>query len=238
MKVVKQLIGWAIALLLLVWRLFCRRLVIHDPRPALRRQGRPYIYALLHAHQAAAVFVNDDKVMSAMVSRSDDGELLVPSLKVRRVIPVRGSTRSKGRDKGGREALQSLAALLRQGVPTLLAVDGPTGPRNHVHRGVAELALDTGAAVLPVIVLPSRRFILRGTWDRFQIPKPFCTLRLIFADAIEPARYSDAETLRAELGRALTALEREHDAAEAALCLEHVARRAEQVATKTAPVPK
>jgi lysophospholipid acyltransferase (LPLAT)-like uncharacterized protein len=234
MKLAKQLAGWIVAGLLLVWRLFCRRRVYHDPRPALRKLGRGYIYALLHAHQVAAVFVNDDRRMSAMVSRSDDGELLVPSLRVRRVIPVRGSTRSRGRDKGGRAALDGMADLLRQGVPGLLAVDGPLGPRNHVHRGVAELAMATDAAVLPVLVVPSRRWILRGTWDRFQIPKPFSTLRLIFGPPLEPKSFADPELLRLELGRALNALEVEHDPDEAARCLEHVTLREARAQTKAA----
>jgi hypothetical protein len=215
-----------------VWRLFCRLVVINDPRPALRLAGRPYIYALLHAHQVAAVVINDDRLMSAMVSRSDDGELLVPSLRVRRVIPVRGSTSSRGKDKGGSKALQGMADLLKRGVPGLLAVDGPLGPRNIVHRGVAELARDTGAAVVPVVVLPSRRFILRGTWDRFQVPKPFSTIRLIFADPIEPSAFADTESLRLEIKRALTTLEATYDADEAERCLEHVKARSDRAARK------
>jgi lysophospholipid acyltransferase (LPLAT)-like uncharacterized protein len=232
MKLVKQFFGWMLALVLLVWRLFCRLVVINDPRPALRRAGRPYIYALLHAHQVSAVFINDDRLMSAMVSRSDDGELLVPSLRVRRVIPVRGSTSSRGKDKGGSEALQGMADLLRRGVPGLLAVDGPLGPRNIVHRGVAELARDTGTTIVPVVVLPSRRFILRGTWDRFQVPKPFCTIRLIFADPIEPTAFADAESLRLEIKRALTTLEATYDADEAERCLEHVKALSDRSARK------
>src|SRR6185312_15492896 len=105
MRVLRKLIGWVIAMLVVVWRLTCRYRVVHDPRPALREAGTPYVYALLHAHQVAAVFVNDERRLAAMVSRSGDGELLVPSLKVRRVRPVRGSSRSATRDKGGREAL-------------------------------------------------------------------------------------------------------------------------------------
>src|SRR6185436_3062238 len=109
------LTGCAGALLVLLWRLTCRRRVIDDPRPALRAQGRSYIYALLHAHQLSALVVNDDHRMAAMVSRSVDGDRLVPILRARRVLAVRGSTRSRGNDKGGRPALAQLATLLRAG---------------------------------------------------------------------------------------------------------------------------
>ena len=98
MRWLSRLAGWVLALLVLLWRLSCRYRVENDPRPALRAAGRPYAYALLHAHQIAAVFVNDEPRMAAMVSRSADGELLVPSLVLRRVRAVRGSSRKGARD--------------------------------------------------------------------------------------------------------------------------------------------
>jgi lysophospholipid acyltransferase (LPLAT)-like uncharacterized protein len=214
-KYVNRLLGWPGGLLVLVWRLTCRYRVFDDPRPAIRASGRAYIYALLHAHQLAGVFVNDDHRMAAMLSRSADGDLLAPSLMLRRITPVRGSSRSGSRDKGGRKALHELMGHVRRGVPALIAVDGPRGPRNHVHRGVAELALETGVPVLPVIVLPSRRWLLTRAWDRFQIPKPFCTIRLIFGPPIEPSAFEQAPDLLEKISRALNELERLHDPAEA-----------------------
>jgi len=216
------LVGCAAAALVLVWRATCRRRVIDDPRPALRAEGRGYIYALLHAHQLSALVVNDDRRMAAMVSQSVDGDRLVPILRARRVVAVRGSTRSRGRDKGGRSALAQLATLLRGGVPALLAVDGPLGPRNHVHRGVIELAQDTSAAILPVVVVPSRRWILPRTWDRLQIPKPFSTLRLAFDTPISVRADESPDDARARVAAALDALERRRDPAEASS--RHLAR--------------
>jgi hypothetical protein len=69
---------------------------------------------------------------------------------------------------------------------------------------------------LPVVgVLPSRRWFLTKTWDRFQIPKPFCTLSLIFAEPILPREDEDAEALRVRVARAMNALERKYDPDEA-----------------------
>lgn len=209
-------LGWVGALLLLAWRATCRYRVIDDPRPALRRAGRPYVYALLHAHQISAVFVNDEERLAAMVSRSLDGDMLVPSLRVRRVVAVRGSTRTRTRDKGGRRALDGLAALVEQRVPGLIAVDGPRGPRNFVHSGVVELARRTGAAVLPTLVLPRRRIILTPAWDRLQVPAPFTEVRLIFGPPLEiPGELSTAQGRR-RIRDALLALERRYDPTEAA----------------------
>ncbi|HXJ33149.1 MAG TPA: DUF374 domain-containing protein [Candidatus Eisenbacteria bacterium] len=214
----RSLVGWICALLLLVWRRTCRYGVENDPRPALRRAGKPYAYALLHAHQISALFVNDEERMAAMVSRSGDGDALVPLLTVRRVIAVRGSSRSRsGKDKGGRVALEELSDLARQCVPVLIAVDGPQGPRGRVHRGVVELARQTGAMILPTMVLASRHWTLTRAWDRFQIPKPFCRMRLIFGEPIDPADHED-DDLRAYVEARLAELEAATDPEEARLC--------------------
>jgi lysophospholipid acyltransferase (LPLAT)-like uncharacterized protein len=228
----RYLTGWAAALLVLLWRLTSRRRVIDDPRPPLRAQGRGYIYALLHAHQISALVVNDDRRMAAMVSRSADGDRLVPILRARRVRAVRGSTRSRGRDKGGRPALDQLATLLRAGVPALLAVDGPLGPRNHVHRGVVDLSRETAAAILPVVVVPSRRWILFRAWDRMQIPKPFCTLRLAFDAPIYVGADESVTDACARIAHALDELERRHDPIEAGS--RHFARGREPRSTSAA----
>ncbi|MEK7705259.1 MAG: DUF374 domain-containing protein [Myxococcota bacterium] len=216
MTALRTLAAWLAAFVLLAWRLTCRYRVVNDPRPRLRRAGRAYVYALPHAHQLAAVFFSDERA-AAMVSRSADGDLLAPSLRLRRVRPVRGSTRKGTRDKGGQAALEEIGRLLGEGVPGLLAVDGPRGPRLHVHRGVASIAQQHGAVILPTIVLPSRRWILPRTWDRFQIPKPFCRIELIFGEPIDTtASDGDVESLRERVRCALVTLEATHDPTEAA----------------------
>ncbi len=212
MKRLNLLLGWLLGLVLVCWRITCRYRIENDPRPALRAGNTPYIYALLHAHQLAAVFVNDEPDMAAMVSRSADGDLLAPSLHLRRVRAVRGSSRKAGVDKGGQEALDLLGVLVQQRIPALLAVDGPRGPRGHVYRGVITLAQRTGATILPTAVIPSRRIILHRSWDRFQIPLPFAAVRLIFGAPIVPT--DNTEALQAQLGSALAELEATHDAAE------------------------
>ena len=210
-------VGWLLALLVLLWRLSCRAVVRGDPRPRLRADRRPYVYAILHAHQVAAVLINDDPGIAAMLSRSSDGDLLAPSLRVTGVLAMRGSTRRKGRDKGGREALALLEEHTRSGHPSLLAVDGPTGPRNHVHRGVVDLARRTGAVIIPCVIVPSRRWILRRSWDRFQIPQPLCRLSMTFSAPLDPNAHPDDARLRGMVHAALDELERHADPVEAEL---------------------
>lgn len=210
-------LGVCIAAFVFLWRASCRyRIAPGDPRPALRRQGRPYVYALLHAQQLAAVFCSDEKRLGAMVSRSTDGDLLVPSLRLRGITPVRGSSRRGQVDKGGMAALQTLIAMAKNHTPALLAVDGPRGPRNRVHRGAIYLAQQSGGVILPVAALPTRRWILARTWDRMQLPKPLSRITLHFAPMIETAVDSDREQLRQAVQDALLTLEQQLDPQEAA----------------------
>jgi len=207
--------AWAGALLIVLLRLTCRRrLLTADPRIALHESGTGFTFALLHAHQLAAIFYNDERRMRAMVSRSTDGDFLVPVLRLRRVEAVRGSTRTRTGYKGGREALARLKEGVLEGIPALIAVDGPLGPRNSVHRGIAELAIATGRPVVCAAIIPSSRWFLRRTWDRFQIPKPFCRLQMSFAPLIEP-NGDDVEALRGRILEMLNRLERQADPGEA-----------------------
>jgi len=214
MRLLRFLAGWLAAIIILFIRWSSRIIWHDDPREALRRDRRPYAYAILHCHQVGAVIAGEPTT-GAMVSRSADGDLLVPSLRVRGIVPVRGSTRLKGQDKGGTAALDRLVDHVHAGFPGYLAVDGPRGPRNHVNLGIARLAKETGAVVLTCSPLPVRRWILTKTWDRFQIPKPFTRLHVYFGEPLQCGEEESIEDFRRRVEEALIALEVEHDPVEA-----------------------
>lgn len=202
-RIVMAIVAFGLSLVVRLWARSCRVKVICDPRPQLRLQGRPYVYALLHEHQVAAVLANDEPRMAAMVSRSDDGDLLVPSLRARGVLAARGSGGGRAGRKGAETALRQLIALNRGGVPVLLAVDGPRGPRGVVHGGVVTLARATGAMILPVAVVAKRALILGRTWDRTQVPFVGTTLHLVFASPIALTPQSQVAEVQQRIACAL-----------------------------------
>ena len=212
MKLVRYAIAFLGGLLVLLWRLTIRS-VFHDPdpRPPWRAAGRGYVIVLLHAHQLAAIVANDERRMVAMVSRSADGDFLVPPLRLRRVWTVRGSSRTRNRDKGGSQALHGLIQKVGAGWVALIAADGPRGPRNEIHLGAAKAAQATGAPILPAVVVPTRRWIMTRAWDRFQIPKPFCRIDVHFGEPIEVAAGDDLVVVTARLKATMDALERRWD---------------------------
>ena len=219
-------VAWLAATAILLLRASCRVRLHGDPRPGLRARSQPYVYSVLHAHQVAAV-IDGERGTGAMVSRSADGEILIPSLRLRGIIPIRGSSRQTGRDKGGLVALDELIEHVVGGAPAYLAVDGPRGPRNRVHKGIAVLAQRSRAAVVNVVAVPTRRWILTGTWDRMQIPKPFCTIHAFFGEPLGPAEGESVERFRHRIETALNKLERTNDPIEAGLAQAQSSRRAE-----------
>jgi lysophospholipid acyltransferase (LPLAT)-like uncharacterized protein len=163
--------------------------------------------------------IDREKGTAAMVSQSADGELLLPGFWALGIKAIRGSGRSQEHDKGGRSALKQLIAHVLNGLPAYLAVDGPRGPRNHVRKGIAVLSRETGAAVLNVVAVPSRRWIIRGTWDRLQIPQPFCRIDGYFAEPLWPRGTETVEQYRLRIETSLNELEARHDPVEAAACV-------------------
>lgn len=188
----------------------------NDPREALRKAGQPYIYAVLHAHQVSAI-MDAEPGTGAMVSRSADGQIIVPILRIRRCIPVRGSSRKRGQDKGGRAALEALVEHVSSGRPGYLAVDGPRRPRGRVHKGVSLLARRTGAVVVTIVPIASRRWTLSRAWDRLQIPKPFCTINGYFGEPLSIREGESLEAFARRIEHTLADLEQQHDPDEAAL---------------------
>lgn len=214
MKFSTRIGGHAIALMVRLLRATCRIRLHDDPRPGLREAGQPYVYAVLHAHQLATIFDAEPGV-AAMVSQSGDGDLLIPLLRMVGIRPIRGSSRRRGQDKGGLQALEQLTAHVAGGQPAYLAVDGPRGPRNRIRKGIAQLAIATGATVLPAAAIPTRRWILRRAWDRMQIPKFFATIDGYFGLPLVAEPGESVEQFRRRIEVAINALEAQHDPAEA-----------------------
>lgn len=107
--------------------------------------------------------------MAALVSASRDGGMLTRVLELYNIVPIRGSS-----SRRGAQALVELNSSAAKGLDISITPDGPRGPRYQIHPGVITLAQLTGLPILPITYHLSRKITLKS-WDRFQIPLPFCT---------------------------------------------------------------
>ncbi|TWU03890.1 lysophospholipid acyltransferase family protein [Neorhodopirellula pilleata] len=216
----KKSISAKIGALLTLWffnfvRRSVRLHVTNDRREQIKRDStRQFIYAILHAHQVAAVALSDPNT-GALVSRSRDGDIVVPLLKACGCVPIRGSS-GQGR-KGGATALTQMIRHVQSGHPAVLAVDGPKGPRGKVQKGIAMLAQKTGVPILPVVMVPQRRYILAKAWDRLQLPMPTSVLKCRFGDPIYAHEHDDLDEISRRVEASLAWLEHCVDPEEAQL---------------------
>lgn len=214
MKLSRRLLGWLVAAIMLLLRATCRVRIANDPRPALRAAKQPYVYSILHAHQVA-IAIRREPNTAAMVSRSEDGELLMTAFAALGIRSIRGSNARKEGQRGGKAALQELIDYVGHRRPAILAVDGPRGPRNKVRKGIAVLSQRSGAVVLNVVAIPNRRWIISKVWDRLQIPQPFSRIDAYFAEPIAPKADEGVELYRRRIEESLNQLEELNDPHEA-----------------------
>lgn len=125
---------------------------------------------------------------SALISASRDGAIMADFVSRFGFGAVRGST-----SRRGASALLQLADLLSAGNDTAIIPDGPRGPVYVVGPGIIFLAQKSKTDIVPVNLEFSRYWRL-GSWDRFILPKPFATVRVIFGKRYHVAdTNSDAE---------------------------------------------
>ncbi|MEE2937061.1 MAG: DUF374 domain-containing protein [Planctomycetota bacterium] len=214
--------GWLLALLVIALRWTCRVRFATDYRPEMSKQGIPYVFAVLHAHQVSGLVASDPGMVS-IVSRSVDGEIIVPLIRMLGHEPIRGS--SGPHRKGGSSALKGMTDRIRDGQNGILTIDGPRGPRGHVQPGISLLAKNTGAAVLCAVAISERRWILTRAWDRLQIPRPFTRINVAMSAPIYSDRDESLEDFADRIAKCLHELELQYDPTEAAKTIAPAAAR-------------
>jgi hypothetical protein len=137
------------------------------PVKQARSQG-PVIFALWHDELFSPSYLHRHEGVIAVVSSSQDGELLAQVLSRLGYQLARGSS-----TRNGMQAVrQVLEHMQRTKADAVLTVDGPRGPRHQVKEGAVYLAAKSGLPVVPVRVHmhPVKRF--HKAWDKFQLPLP------------------------------------------------------------------
>jgi len=140
---------------------------------------------------------------SILVSGSKDGEIIARILEKQGHEPIRGSS-----TRGGLRALSRLIKGLKENTkPAVIIPDGPQGPRFIVQPGVIALAKKTGSPILP-ISYSAKKIKVFNSWDRFILPLPFTTCRIIYGNPVYVPQEADREMeskcriqLEAELNR-------------------------------------
>lgn len=132
---------------------------------------------------------------TALVSASGDGRIIGDLVARHGFGIVHGSS-----SRQGASALLRLQAVLAPGHIVGLIPDGPRGPAYRLAPGIVYLAQKSGAPILPMNMEFARCWRLKS-WDRFMLPKPFSTVRLIFGPLHRVASTASEEEFENERRR-------------------------------------
>jgi lysophospholipid acyltransferase (LPLAT)-like uncharacterized protein len=150
---------------------------IEKVRPIL--ESKRFILAFWHSRLLLVNYLFKGWKGVALVSRSEDGEIIARIVHQQGHDTVRGSTK-----KGGLRALAQQIKLLNEtDRPAVVIPDGPQGPRFKVQPGVVILAQKTGCPILP-ITYSARKMKVFNSWDRFILPRPFTKCRAIYGNPV------------------------------------------------------
>jgi lysophospholipid acyltransferase (LPLAT)-like uncharacterized protein len=178
-----------------------------DPEVA-RRLGRRYIYAFFHEVMLFPAYYWAWPEMHILISDHRDGELITQVIRRLGFGVVRGST-----TRGGARALREMTLRIDRG-NLCVTPDGPRGPRQHVHQGLAYLASRTGLPVVGAGMAFQDPWRARS-WDRFCVPRPFCKAACVGPPAVSVPSDADRDAIEAariEIERRMHAATREAEA--------------------------
>jgi lysophospholipid acyltransferase (LPLAT)-like uncharacterized protein len=172
-----RLVGWTSQI---IW-------VNRSIRDEQEASGKGFIYAFWHGRQVFLVYLHRGDQLSTIISRSRDGEIIARVCAFFGLGAVRGSS-----SRGGGTALLKMHELLNHGQRVAFTPDGPKGPLRQIQPGVLFLARKTGCPIVPVAFGAKKKWIFRGRWDEFVVPKPLNRIAMVYG---EPIRISADDSM-------------------------------------------
>lgn len=136
----------------------------------------PFILCFWHGCMLPVWRYFSNKNAYAVVSMSKDGEILSELLKRWGFSLIRGSS-----SKGGKEVLNDIQSVCRTNT-VLITPDGPRGPERQFKVGAAVAAHKTGVPIVLCGVQIEKAKVFTKSWDKFRLPLPFTTIRLVFSE--------------------------------------------------------
>ena len=144
----------------------------------------------------------------ALVSSSQDGDILAHFLKRKGLICARGSSRTKAIE--ATKELIRLAKLHHANIA--FAIDGSKGPRHEVKPGVFALSHFLDYNICFVVARASHRYIFQKSWDKSYIPLPFSRISIYFGFASDPITkkaYRESKDLSLQLKEVMLCVKKE-----------------------------
>jgi len=141
-------------------------------------EKKNFVAAFWHGSMMIGWFIHRNGNAAALVSQSKDGDVLAAILEKWNYNVVRGSSST-----GGSDALTAMIFLMREDYSLIITPDGPRGPICKMKAGAVITAKRSNVPLFLVGIGIKNKIILKS-WDRFEVPKPFSKVVVIYSDPI------------------------------------------------------
>lgn len=192
----RRALGAALGLFARAWTRSLRLRLVADPSLA-ETNHTPWVLAFWHGEQFVLHAWQKRRKTAVLVSLSSDGDIQAAALPRLGLLVERGSS-----SKQGATGLKGIVRRLREGNDAAFAVDGPRGPRCVIRgdgdRVGAILAARLGRAlVVPLASACAKSWVLKKTWDQFELPVPFSRVAIALGAPLDPHRLDGATLAQA-----------------------------------------
>ncbi len=150
-----------------------------------------FIFSMWHCHQCLVYGVKDKSKFYALISASNDGEIIAKAAECLNIKSIRGSSKRKAVS-----ASLEMIDKLKEGNSIGIMVDGPKGPKGRVKDGIINIAKLSGVPIVPVAwASKDKTFHELNTWDRFKLPFGPCKTVALYGEPIYiPSELTKEET--------------------------------------------
>ena len=125
-----------------------------------------------------AWYLHRNKNFTALISKSQDGDLLEKILKHWKYNVIRGSS-----SNGGEVALGIMVDYARNNETVVITPDGPRGPLNKMKAGAVITAKKSRTPLILFGIGYKKKRVLKS-WDKFEIPKFFSEAKAVYSDPV------------------------------------------------------
>ncbi len=144
----------------------------------LDEEKKNFVLAFWHGTMIVPWYIHRNKNFVALTSKSKDGDILANLLKHWNYLVVRGSS-----SKGGNVALGIMVDYAKNKKNIAITPDGPKGPIHKLKPGAVITAKKSNVPLVLMGIGVSKKKILKS-WDKFEIPKLFSKVKVVYSDAI------------------------------------------------------
>lgn len=158
------------------------------------------IYSVWHRDVLLITLAFSGSKIAAVISASQDGELIAGPAQELGYTTMRGSSTRMGA-KAYRDMLR-VAQTMQLGITP----DGPKGPVKSVHPGIIHIAYMAKIPIIAVGVQIDKEWVF-NSWDRFRVAKPFSKITVCYGDPLMVSDVSDMEAAMASVKAAMDEVE-------------------------------